>query len=262
MLIKSLTTFLLFFLLSSFSNDLVGTSDRKTNISIPEKKDLLDDRFAQMEALILSVYDNIIPGALTKPSYEVFKKGMIGYYNLKEKGHAIKENFITVIDFTLPSNEKRLWVIDLDEQKVVFNELVAHGRNTGNVKAEKFSNIPESHMSSQGFYLTGKTYYGQHGLSLRLQGMEAQINDKAFERAIVIHGADYVSEEFIKKYGRLGRSYGCPSVSKEVSNDLIELIKDNSCLFIYSPALDYDKTSSFLNASVASEYLSTNNFLR
>ena len=145
---------------------------------------------------------------------------------------------ITIIDFSLPSTAHRLWTINLETGEILFNTLVAHGRNTGQNIAEKFSNIPQSYQSSLGFYLTGKVYTGKHGHSLRLKGLEKNINDKAWERAIVIHGADYVSESFIKAHGRLGRSHGCPAIPPEITEDFISTIKEGSLLFIYHPGYD------------------------
>jgi hypothetical protein len=121
----------------------------------------------------------------------------------------------------------------------LYHCLVSHGRNSGDVMAENFSNKPGSYASSPGFYTTGETYFGKHGFSLRLNGIEHGINDKARERAIVIHGADYVSSEFIEKNGRLGRSLGCPAVPEELSAEIIETIKDGTCLFVYAPAESY-----------------------
>src|SRR5690606_932140 len=108
---------------------------------------------------------------------------------------------------------------DLKSKKVLFNTLVAHGRNTGQATADKFSNLPNSNMSSLGFYLTDETYFGKHGLSLKLDGMDNGHNDKARERAIVMHGADYVSDSFVKQHGRLGRSLGCPALPQEISKE-------------------------------------------
>ena len=124
-------------------------------------------------------------------------------------------------------------MLDLVEVKVLYHCLVSHGKNSGELMAENFSNNPGSYTSSPGFYTTGETYFGKHGFSLRLDGIENGINDKARERAIVIHGADYVSPDFVKKYGRLGRSLGCPAVPEELSKEIIETIKDGTCLFVY-----------------------------
>jgi hypothetical protein len=187
--------------------------------------------------------------SVSLPSQEVFSLALKGYSGLKN-GERIRKNILTIIDMSLPSTEKRLWVIDMDEKKILFNELVAHGRNTGDNKAGKFSNTPESNMSSLGFYVTGETYTGSNGLSLYLDGMDNNYNDNARKRAIVMHGAAYVSQEYIKKYGRIGRSFGCPALSQEACKPVIDTISDGSCLFIYYPDDDYLKNSRVLNGGV------------
>jgi hypothetical protein len=143
---------------------------------------------------------------------------------------------VTLIDFSLPSYKKRLWTLNLETGDILLNTFVAHGRNSGNETAEKFSNTPESYQSSLGFYLTDQPYSGKHGQSLRLKGLEKNLNDKAFERAIVIHGADYVSESFIEKHGRLGRSHGCPAIPEDLTTTFINKTKDGSLIFIYHPS--------------------------
>jgi hypothetical protein len=185
-------------------------------------------------------------------SKEIFKNAFVGYHNFKQriKGGPSK-SILTVIDFTKSSKEKRMWIIDLQSKKLLFNTLVAHGRNTGEDRAESFSNTPNSYMSSVGFYLTDATYYGKHGLSLKLAGMDDKYNSNAMERAIVVHGADYVSESFVKQYGRLGRSLGCPSVPKEISKEVIDTIKDNTVMYIHGNEANY--TSNYLNQDKAIE---------
>ena len=152
---------------------------------------------------------------------------------ITDYGDLINNNIITIIDFTLPSTEKRLWTFDLSTRQLLINSLVAHGKNSGDNIANKFSNKFGTNQSSLGLYVTGKPYFGKNGYSLRIIGLEKGINDNAFDRAVVIHPADYVSEDFIKKYGRLGRSFGCPAIPVEISNDFIDLVKEGSLLFIY-----------------------------
>lgn len=184
---------------------------------------------------------------VSMPSKEAFTLALKGFNNLKSMPGKVKKDILTVIDFSLPSTQKRLWVIDLSTNKVLFNDWVAHGKNSGNNLANAFSNVPNSYTSSIGFYLTAETYHGKHGLSLRLDGMDKGFNDNARRRAIVMHGADYVSGDFIKSYGRLGRSFGCPSVSMDIYKDVIGTISDGSLLFIYSPDKNFLEKSSVLN---------------
>jgi L,D-transpeptidase catalytic domain len=174
----------------------------------------------------------------------VLRMALNGYYSLKEKGMVNRDGILTVIDFNRPSVDERLFVIDINRGRLLYSGLVAHGRGSGDNYALSFSNAPGSHQSSLGFYTTGNTYDGKHGYSLRLLGLERGINDKAESRSIVIHGADYVSYDFIKKHGRLGRSEGCPALSFESFQQVINLIKGGSCLFIYHGGKDYVSNST------------------
>ena len=176
-------------------------------------------------------------------SFDVFDTALTGYSHTD----AIrKKNIITIIDFSKPSTNRRCYVIDLDNRKLLYQCFVAHGRNSGDNFAGSFSNEPQSLKSSLGFYLTAETYTGKHGYSLRLDGLEKSINDNARPREIVIHGADYVSQGFIDKHGRLGRSWGCPALPVEISGEVIDKISNGSCLFIYGKDENYIKSSSFL----------------
>jgi hypothetical protein len=174
------------------------------------------------------------------PDYEALNHALEGWEKL---GKELKKPLLTVIDFTLPSTEKRLWVIDVEKREILLNSVVAHGRNTGDLMAKNFSNTHESFQSSLGFYKTAETYHGKHGYSLRLDGLEKGFNDQARARAIVIHGADYAREEFAKTTGRLGRSLGCPALPPELSSKVIDLIKDGSLIFIYGNDDNYLRKS-------------------
>lgn len=154
---------------------------------------------------------------------------------------------LAVIDFSLPSTEPRLWVFDLAEERLMFEELVSHGQGTGDAMAETFSNVQGSHQSSLGLFRTLNSYYGRNGYSLRLEGLEPGINDLAYQRAIVIHGADYVSDAFIRQTGRLGRSQGCPAVRQEVTYPLIDSLKEDHYLFAYFPDSEWLESSAFLS---------------
>ena len=200
----------------------------------------------KFEANIEVVYQALDANEFELPTKESFAKALHGFYLLKEKG-LIKKDILTLIDFSLSSNEKRLWVIDLRTNEVLFQSLVAHGKNTGEEFATRFSNSAESFQSSLGFYATGEIYEGKHGLSLKLDGLEKGINDHARQRAVVMHGAEYVSDSFIKGNKRLGRSQGCPAVPVEFASEIISMIKDKSCLYIYHPSIDREKGSKLFS---------------
>lgn len=179
--------------------------------------------------------------------YEVFRYGMIGFYSLRQEGKVKNDKMISLIDFSKPSTEKRFYTIDLANKKVAFHSLVSHGRNTGENLATKFSDTPHSNQSSLGFYVTNETYVGSKGYSLRLDGMDPGYNGNIRSRAVVMHEADYVSEAWIKKYGRLGRSQGCPALPKDISRKVIDTIKNGTLIFAYYNDEKYIKTSSHLN---------------
>ncbi len=184
---------------------------------------------------IKSVYDSLhlnIKG-LSAQAYEYAKKG---FDFLQQEGKLINDSIISIIDFSKPSNEKRLFVIDIKNYNVLFQTLVAHGRNTGKELANTFSNKASSFMSSPGFYITGPTYEGKNGYSLKLEGVESGINDNAFERGIVVHGAPYVSQDLVNAQGYIGRSQGCPAVPVQYAESIINTIKNGSCLFIFHPS--------------------------
>ena len=154
---------------------------------------------------------------------------------------------LTIIDFERPSTERRLWVIDTRDGALLHHELVAHGKNSGEDLATAFSNIVDSKQSSIGLFVTAETYDGKHGLSLRLDGLEPTVNDRARERYIVIHGADYVSEAHIEAFGRLGRSWGCPALPLEASATIINRIAEGTLLFAYYPEEDWLEQSTYLH---------------
>ena len=182
--------------------------------------------------------------------FETFAKAMTGYLNLREAGKlADNKQVLTVIDFDLPSTEKRLWVLDLAKHEILFHTLVAHGHNSGENEATNFSNTDQSNMSSLGFYATGTEYEGKHGRSLKLEGLDEGFNTNAESRSVVMHGADYVSEAFIKQNGRLGRSLGCPALPMELKDQIIETVTGGTCLFLNKSDVGY--SSRFLNQNVA-----------
>lgn len=176
-------------------------------------------------------------------SQEAFVYGLTGFHNLLNSGKMVKDNILSIVDFSLPSSKKRLFVIDLETGELLFHTYTSHGRNSGQILPTQFSNKANSNKSSLGFYITGGTYQGKHGESLRLLGEEDGINDNALKRGIVMHSATYVDEEIIRNQGFIGRSQGCPALPKNVYKQVIGTIKDGTCLFIYSPD-KYYKTHS------------------
>ncbi len=177
---------------------------------------------------------------------EILQLALRAAGNARDRGVEIHSERLTVIDYTLPSSEPRLWVFDLARPRLLFRDLVAHGSGTGELLSKFFSNRPGSRQTSLGLFLTGDTYTGRNGYSLRLRGLEPGVNDRALERAIVLHGADYVSQEFARARGRLGRSWGCPAVSKELARPIIDMIKGGSLVFAYYADRTWLETSEFL----------------
>lgn len=180
-------------------------------------------------------------------SKKAFDYACKGYRLLLKKKLISQQAYLAICDFSQSSNNKRLYLIDMVNGEVLLNTYVAHGRNSGGEYATRFSNKPESLQSSLGFYVTQNTYYGEHGLSLRVKGIEKGFNDKAGRRRIVVHGADYIGDPWLDQNNYMGRSYGCPAIPKQESNYLINTIKDGSCIFIYHPSKNYLKGSKILN---------------
>jgi len=192
------------------------------------------------------LYDNasLEQYGLSKQAFEYAWKG---YQRLLEKKMITRSRYLTICDFSQSSKQKRLYIIDIATNELITNTYVAHGRNSGGEYATKFSNTPESLQSSLGFFITQSTYIGAHGLSLRLQGVDGQFNNKAFARSIVIHGAAYVDENRVRAGGYMGRSWGCPALPQKESSSIITTIKGGTCLFIYHPVRTYLVGSTILN---------------
>jgi hypothetical protein len=209
---------------------------------------------------VQNLYDGI-DFAGNSPDFALFQKAYIGFLNLKSAGELSGKSLLTIIDFQLSSTKKRMWVIDIAKQEVVYNTVVSHGRNSGNEFAENFSNVNESNMSSYGFYVTGSTYTGKHGLSLYLDGMDQGYNHNARNRAIVMHSAEYANPDIIKTTGRLGRSLGCPAIPVANHKEIITTLADKTCLFIYYPDADYEKKSKFLSLDNALKQFSLENVI-
>ena len=180
-------------------------------------------------------------------SQKAFIYAWKGYKQLLEEGQLGNNSVLSICDFSQSSRRKRLYIIDIEEMQLLVNTYVAHGRNSGGEYARSFSNKPESHKSSLGFYITRKTYYGDHGLALKIEGLESGINDRADERNIVIHGSKYVGPDYLRYNRCNGRSFGCPAVPAKETQKVINTIKDGSCLFIYHPEKSYLVKSKILN---------------
>lgn len=178
-----------------------------------------------------------------KLDFDVFKLALDGYNSID----APNKNLLSIIDYSKPSNEKRFFIIDVKNHKLLYQTLVAHGKKTGYLNATSFSNKYGSHKSSLGFFRTGNSYYGIRGYSLTLEGLEKGINDNARQRGIIIHGANYVDERIANGNGVIGRSWGCPAVSKKISKEIINLLKDGSLLFIYADDELYKEKSLIAN---------------
>jgi hypothetical protein len=173
-------------------------------------------------------------------------------------GEMERPSTLTVIDYSLPSTEPRLWVFDVASGRLLFKELVAHGRNTGENMATRFSDTPESRQSSIGLFVTDETYVGSNGYSLRLDGLEPGYNSRARERAIVMHGAPYVDASLASSQGRIGRSWGCPALRDAIARDVIDTIRGGGVIFSYYPDEEWLRTSRFLNCGGAETVLATN----
>jgi hypothetical protein len=199
-----------------------------------------------LAARIEIVYNSLDANHFAMPQITCFKKAMVGFYALKEKG-LIHKDILTVIDFSMSSTKKRLWVIDLSTNTILYNSLVSHGMNSGGEYAKNFSNAPSSNKSSLGFYTTGETYMGKHGLSLKLDGQERGINSNARSRAVVMHGASYANPSILRSQGYLGRSQGCPAIPEALKKEIIKTIKGKSCIFIYHPSRSYEIASRLVS---------------
>jgi hypothetical protein len=179
-------------------------------------------------------------------SLNAFTTALKGYHRLLDKGLLDKSGLLTIIDFSQPSGNKRLYVLDLNLGRILFHTYVAHGRKSGKEYATSFSNRNHSNKSSLGFYITQSTYTGADGYALRLMGLDRGFNDKAFARGVVLHGSWYVGEQYISSNGLLGRSLGCPAVPMEEHEQIIDAIKEGTCLFMYYPDKNYLHHSTVL----------------
>ncbi|MDY5795771.1 MAG: murein L,D-transpeptidase catalytic domain family protein [Fusobacterium gastrosuis] len=179
-----------------------------------------------------------------KLEYEIFEKAYLGYLQIPEK----TSEYLVIVDYSKPSSEKRFYLLDLANGKILYNSRVAHSKTSGVETPIKFSNDPNSFESSLGFYLTLGEYNGAYGHSLRLKGLEENINSNAEERAIVLHGGNIANDSYFKTYGILGRSLGCPVLPTNIINDVIALIKNGTVLYIHGNDENYLEESKFLKS--------------
>jgi hypothetical protein len=179
---------------------------------------------------------------------QAFEYAWLGYHKLLKKGVLRKKDVLSICDFSQSSGSKRMYVIDVRNKRLLYHTYVAHGIQSGQEYANAFSNTPESNKSSLGFYVTRKTYYGSNGLSLRIDGLDKGFNNLASERNIVIHGAPYVSERILHKYGVMGTTFGCPAIPEEMTKQIIPVLKNGSCFFIYYPSKRYLSRSAVINS--------------
>ena len=179
-------------------------------------------------------------------SRQAFELAYRGFYSLKRRG-SVRNSILSICDFSQSANSRRLYIIDVKKMELIVQTYVAHGKRSGGLYAQSFSNSPESNKSSLGFFVTGRSYYGDHGLALKMKGLERGINCKANARNIVIHGSDYVGSNYLVHHRRNGRSLGCPAVPAALTEKIINTIKNGSCVFIYHPTKHYLAKSTILN---------------
>jgi hypothetical protein len=225
---------------SFLSNSISNSTPSERNIN---SNDNITSDAKYNELLVKNLYEKC--NLINKLDYNIFKLAIDGYNSID----LMNKNLLSIIDYSKPSNEKRFFIIDIKNHKLLYQTLVAHGKKSGYLNATKFSNKYGSHKSCLGFFKTGNSYYGIRGYSLKLEGLEKGINDNARQRGIIIHGANYVDERIADGSGFIGRSWGCPAVSKNLSREIINLLKGGSLLFIYADDNVYKEKSLIANLS-------------
>lgn len=236
-----------FFALTSFkARSTKATHENAAAAPIVNTVREKEEKKASVEAVSNMIYDSLQLDNFGL-SRKVMQMAYKGHQELVDRGVLNNEDIIAIADFSQPSSKKRLYIIDTRNYRILFNTYVAHGKNSGLNYAERFSNTPESLQSSLGFYVTKQTYFGKHGLSLRLEGLEKGFNDNAMERAVVMHGAEYIGSNRLGS-AYMGRSFGCPAVPQAESKAIINTLKNGTALFIYHPTQKYLNASTILNA--------------
>ena len=243
-----------FFATASTTNSSLESASKVD--AIPSKELKIENTSIAFENHIKAMYQKL---NLRKAEleYAPFKTAYVGYLNLKAKKE-LKKEILTVLDFTKSSRFERMWIIDMKNQKLVRRELVAHGKNSGHDMVTSFSNKLHSNQSSMGFYVTDAPYIGNNGISMLINGMDKGYNCQARNRAVVMHGADYVNPRTMNHNGRLGRSFGCPAVEMHKAQEIIDYVKDGSCLFIYYKDKKYLSSSKWINLDKATTFFAEN----
>jgi hypothetical protein len=221
-----------------------NAADKKAELADAAAQKALETKMVIREASAIYYSMNLSKSGLNRKAFEYAWRG---YHNLVKKGALKKTNVLSICDFTQSSSHKRLYIIDVQKKKLLFNTYVAHGMNSGTEYATSFSNKPESFKSSLGFFVTTKTYSGRNGLSLKINGLEKGYNDMAAKRNMVLHGADYIGADYLKNNGEMGRSLGCNVLPNTISPKIIKTIKNGSCFFVYHPTKKYLSESSVIN---------------
>lgn len=246
---KNLVVLAAFFIFTNFTSvNLEESTIKSLPILIDKEIELvtLDKKLMAFDAFTESFYDCLKEPTLNS---KVFKMALKGYYSLKEDGKLANQNYLTVIDYTKPSNEDRFFLIDIERKIVIFRSVIAHGKNSGGLNATKFSNESESRMTSLGFYVTGAIYNGKYDYSMKIHGLEYS-NNNAFERGVVVHSADYATYEFLQENGNiLGRSYGCPALPHDNYQTIVDIIQGGSCFFAYGKDRGYERKSTYLKTT-------------
>ncbi|HXG89217.1 MAG TPA: murein L,D-transpeptidase catalytic domain family protein [Vicinamibacterales bacterium] len=225
---------------------MVSTASESNEISTKGSAVAVVERKGASESFEAGAWSGDAVGSINP---QVLKLALGASRCATSNGHVSNPGTLTIIDYSKPSTEPRMWVLDLNNRALLYEELVAHGQGSGGNMANAFSNTPDSHQTSIGLFVTDDTYVGRNGYSLRLNGLEAGFNDRARERAIVMHGAPYVNTSITKGLGRLGRSHGCPAVREPVARELIDTVKGGNLVFSYYPDAKWLETSKFLSCA-------------
>lgn len=241
----------------------VATDLSSTELTVNKQADVLDSLRPTPVAAVAGVSDGVrqrvrdlhrqLGPAAADLRLEVLERACVGYLALRQAGRVSQPGILAVADMDLPSSTPRLWVLDLRAGQVLHHSRVAHGRGSGHLRAQRFSNVLKSACTAGGFYRTQDTYQGKHGLSRRLRGLDAGLNDNALRRYVVLHAADYVSSQYVARHGQAGYSRGCPALPPEQYRAIIRTLSEGSCLYLSGPTVE----SAWCNARAAAQQLTS-----